>query len=259
MKVPNTITLIVARNYGHPLSLSLPARRAYLLAALLVALLVGMAALSALFLLRYPEAHRLREQNRQLLEEREALRDQILSANQEALRDKSEAFRTAAMKTEAEPREPADRVTPEPGDASYIPPIAVSEVTVKVNGRTVEVVFRLVKQTESVENRGGWLFAIFENRHVDPPRFAASPDVKTNADGFPDFYKAGLRFPRIREAITYRRRVRRPSLDSAFTHVTVYLFSLRGGLIIKDRFALDPELFNAGQKPVTRVVKQPQA
>lgn len=256
MKVPNTITLIVARNYGHPLSLTLPAWRAYLVAALLAALVVAMAALSALYLLRYPEVERLRQERQQLLEEREALREQALSANQEAYRDKSERFRQARLESgetgEALP-EP-DMLAP--GDASYVPPLAISEVTVKVHGRTVEVVFRLVKQAESAEARGGWLFAIFENRQADPPQFVSSPEADVNSEGFPQLYKAGVRFPRIREAITYRRRVRRPSSEAGFTHVTLYLFSLRGGLIIKERFALDPELFDTEQGPVVRVIQE---
>ncbi|MCZ6533852.1 MAG: hypothetical protein O7A08_12930 [SAR324 cluster bacterium] len=48
----------------------------------------------------------------------------------------------------------------------------------------------------------------------------------------------------MRKSVTYRRKVRRRSQDEYFTHVTLYLFSLRGGLLVKDRFELEREIFN---------------
>jgi hypothetical protein len=48
----------------------------------------------------------------------------------------------------------------------------------------------------------------------------------------------------VRNAVTYRRKVRRRSPEDYFTHVTLYLFSLRGGLLVKDRFELERELFS---------------
>ena len=56
-------------------------------------------------------------------------------------------------------------------------------------------------------------------------------------------YKSGIRVTRVRSDITISRKVRRASEDEYFTHVTLYLFSIRGGLIIRDRFELDRELF----------------
>ena len=49
----------------------------------------------------------------------------------------------------------------------------------------------------------------------------------------------------MRNAQTYHRGISKRAQDETFTHVTVYLFSLRGGLLAKERYTLDPQLFTA--------------
>ncbi|MCZ6473979.1 MAG: hypothetical protein O6934_11115, partial [SAR324 cluster bacterium] len=82
MKAQNTLTFIISRNYGHPISLSLPVWRVYLGALLLAGLLAGMLLMSVLFLGTYPRLLMLERERDELKSERDALREQVLSANQ---------------------------------------------------------------------------------------------------------------------------------------------------------------------------------
>ncbi len=243
MKVQNTITFIVSRNYGRPLSFSLPAWRVYAGGTLAVLLLGAMVVLSVMYLLSYSRMQRIEQEHHELIEERDALREQILSANQAAFERKENrlALEAGPAGDEAQQARLAGWVNY--ADELYQPPIRVSSYTARVNGRTVEVSFRLVNQGEPANNRGGFLFAIFANEDESPARYVPTPAVKTNEEGFPQTYKSGIRFTRIRDAVTFRRRIRRPSREDYFTHVTLFLFSVRGGLLLKERYELDRDLF----------------
>jgi hypothetical protein len=92
-------------------------------------------------------------------------------------------------------------------------------------------------------NRGGLLFTVFENQDVKPPVYMAGPGVQLNENGFPESYKEGAYFPRVVDHLSLRRRFRLDSASEYYTHITVYLFSPRGGLIAKERFALDRSVF----------------
>lgn len=251
MRVQNTVTFIISKNYGRPLSLSLPMWRVYVGGAVLSVLLVALCTLSVLYVFTYQRVRQMEDETQRLREERDALREQVLSANQEAYEAKERAF-FASKQTPG-----VHRVTDEEdytlhfGDELYQPPIRVSAYTTRVTGRTVEVSFRLENQGDPANNRGGFLFAIFENDDKSPVQYVATPSVNTNNDGFPETYKAGIRFTRIRDAVTFRRKVRRQSDDEYFTHVSLYLFSVRGGLLLRERFELERDLFFKDQ-PVVR-------
>lgn len=251
MKFQNTFTFIVSKNYGHPLSWSMPAWRVYLVIGLGALLLAAMAASSTVLLSTYPRLLRVERERAALRRQRDALREQILFANQEALSLK-EGRRGNAARAGAGQGTRRDGVPP--GDTqreAYLPPLQITKATSKVNRRTVEVVFRIAKLGEE-STRGGFLFAIFENQDRNPPFFSPSPNVKLNEQGFPQTYKSGIRFSRVNRGVTYRRAVKRQGSGEYFTHVTLFLFSLRGGLLVKDRYSLDREMF----RKETQVVKQ---
>ena len=75
--------------------------------------------------------------------------------------------------------------------------------------------------------------------------------MNTNTEGFPETYKMGVRFTRIRDAVSFHGKVKRQSDDDYFTHVTLYLFTVRGGLLLRERFELERDLFFKEQ-PVVR-------
>jgi hypothetical protein len=251
MRVQDTITFIISRNYGRPLSLSLPAWRVYVGGVAVGLLLVLLAVLSVLYLFSFHRVQEMEHETEKLRQERNALREQILSANQEAFEAKERAYLARVRDQGATPQRVRQDYTLHFGDELYQPPIRVTAFTTRVNGRTVEVSFRLENQGDPANNRGGFLFAIFENDDRNPVQFVASPTVNTNTDGFPETYKLGIRFTRIRDAVTFRRKVRRQSDDAYFTHVTLYLFSVRGGLLLRERFELERDLFFKDQ-PVVR-------
>jgi len=257
MKVANTYTFIISKNYGHPVTWSLPAGRVHLALALGALLVGALVTLSLLYLVNYPRIDWLERERTRLLRESEALRDQTLAANQDAFDEKGRRGGAGPAALVAEQNEPAWR---DPGgeDTRYVPPIRIASVSTRVERRDVSVVFRMQSEGDETRNRGGFLFAIFENRDKSPTIFTPTPAVKTNEEGFPQIYKAGVRFPRIRGGLTYRRRVRRDSPEDYFTHVTLYLFSLRGGLLLKDRFELDREAF-LQPGPVVLVHREPSA
>ena len=243
MKVQKTYTFIISKNFGRPLSFSLPARSLYGLVAAGIVVLAALLTLSIASLVFYPRLRGLEHEQQELLRERDALRDQLHAANQQALATKERLL--AEARDEDRPEESAARTRQfRDEDDSYLPPIKFSDITTRVDHSSVELIFHISREGDARDNRGGFLFAIFENRDTDPPSFSATPRVELNDDGFPQVYKSGIRVTRVRSDITIRRKVRRSSEDEYFTHVTLYLFSIRGGLIIRDRFDLDRELFN---------------
>jgi hypothetical protein len=244
MKVQQTFTFIVSRNFGHPITWNVQAWRVYVGGVLALALLLAMAVLSSLYLLSFP---RLRDLERERLEmelERDALRDELHATNQAAFDAKDQAWSgTVIVKSE-----PAQSAEPSPAaldETLYTPPLRIDSFTARASHNSVEAAFRIVGQGDLSRNGGGFLFAIFENHNESPPRYVASPPVDVTEEGFPQLYKSGIRFSRVRNAQTYRRSVTKHSPEEIFTHVTVYLFSLRGGLLAKERYALDPGLFTA--------------
>ncbi|MBI3991980.1 MAG: hypothetical protein HY342_01795 [Candidatus Lambdaproteobacteria bacterium] len=243
MKVQKTYTFIVSKNFGRPISFSLPAWSLYGLVGAGIVLLATLLTLSIASLVFYPRLRGLEREQQELLRERDALRDQLHAANQQALAYKERLL--AEGRGEEPPEESTGRSRPlRDEDESYVPPIKFSDVTTRVDHSSVELIFHISREGDASNNHGGFLFAIFENRASDPPSFMATPSVELNEDGFPQMYKAGIRVTRVRSDITIRRKVRRHSEDEYFTHVTLYLFSIRGGLIIRDRYELDRELFN---------------
>lgn len=249
MRIQNTVTFIVSRNYGHPLSWSMQTWKVFLIGVLGGGILVVMVALSIAFLVTYPQLKKLELERDLLQKERKQLSDQLLSANQEAFEGKEKLW-LQAMARGAGRR----LVENERGDnleaLDYVPPVRILSVKTTVNRTKVEVAFRMTRPKDGAKNRGGYLFVIFENEEEDPSRFVPSPKVATNSEGFPQSYKSGVRYLRINDAVTFRRRIKRGSKEEYFTHVSLFLFSLRGGLVIKDRYELDRDLFRGDDPPV---------
>jgi len=251
MRVQNSVTFIISKNYGRPLSWSLPVWRVYVGGVALSVLLLLLALLSVLYVFSYQRVRQMEDETKRLRQERNALREKALSANQEAFEAKERAFLARARQGGATPVAAEQDLALRFGDEQYQPPIRIGALTTRVDGRSVEVSFRLENQGDASSNRGGFLFAIFENDDKNPVQFMATPSVNTNSDGFPETYKLGIRFTRIRDAVTFRRKVRRQSADEYFTHVSLYLFSVRGGLLLRERFELERDLFFKDQ-PVSR-------
>lgn len=243
MKVHQTFTFIVSRNFGHPITWNVQAWRVYVGGALAAALLLGMTALSSLYLLTFSHVRDLERERQELELERDALRDEMHSQSQSNFETKDKAWSGAIV---AESSARSDRPTPAALDESlYTPPFRIDSFAARTAGNSLEAAFRIVSQGDPTKNGGGFLFVIFENLTETPPRYMASPTVDVNEEGFPQLYKSGIRFSRVRSAQTYRRTVNMQAAGERFTHVTVYLFSLRGGLLAKERYPLDPGLFTA--------------
>ncbi|MBI4083638.1 MAG: hypothetical protein HY423_13615 [Candidatus Lambdaproteobacteria bacterium] len=243
MRISKTYTFIVARNFGHPLTLSLSAWRVHGLLVVGGLALAAMAALSALYLIRFPHWQRMERERRQLERERDALMEQIAAANQDAYDEKLNPVAHATLPAEAQAAG-AELAARAGDDDRYSPPVRIYQVITRIDPRSVTVAFRMVGQIDDARNRGGYLFAIFENQEQAPPAYVPTPSVRVNGEGFPQAYKLGIRFPRLRGATTYQRSIRRDSAEETFTHVTLYLFSLRGGLLLKERFEMDKAAFS---------------
>jgi hypothetical protein len=243
MKVQHTFTFIVSRNFGHPITWNVQAWRVYVGASLAAVLLLAMTVLSSLYLLTFTSVRDLERERQELELERDALRDEVHAQSQAHFESKDEAWSGAIV---AERDEHSERPSPAALDETlYTPPLRIDSFSARAANHSVEAAFRIVSQGDPSRNGGGFLFAIFENLNEAPPRFVASPTVDVNEEGFPQLYKSGIRFSRVRNAQTYRRSVNIRGSGESFTHVTVYLFSLRGGLLAKERYPLDPGLFTA--------------
>ena len=250
MKVENTFTFIISKNHGRSLSFSMSSRHVYLAFLMAALLALTMLVLSLLYLLSYPRFKEMKNDYENLRQERNALREQILSSNQEALAEKESLWLVRFEDKTEGAGDNDSSITGLFGEDIYDPPIKVDTLTTRVNGRLVEVAFRLVNAGDE-HNRGGFLYAIFENNEKDPVEFVSTPPVNLNEEGFPQTYKTGIRFTRIRTAVTFRRKVQREAAKDYFTHVTLYLFTVRGGLMLKERFELERDLFMQ-EKPVVR-------
>lgn len=242
MKAQNTITLIVSKNYGPPLSLSIPVWRFYSGLILICALVAGLSVLGVVFLITQPRIKQIEEENHNLRQERDILREKITTSYLEQYETKAIRF-LAGPKARGSQKEDEGRELGVFLGEIYEPPIRVDSYSMRVNLRNVEVSFRLVNQGSDKNNRGGFLFAIFENEENSPVRYLSTPKVNINEDGFPQTYKSGIRFTRISRAVTFRRRIKRTAADEMYTHVTLFLFSVRGGLLLKERYELDRDLF----------------
>jgi len=240
MKVNQTFTFIVSSNFGHPITWNVQAWRVYVGGLAAMTFVFFMAVLSSLYLLSFPHMHEVERERQELELERDALREEVHALSQAAFDAKDQALAQADIPAPEEGARDAALVSDQ-----YIPPFRIDTFSAQVTRGSLEAAFRIVSQGDLSKAGGGFLFAIFENQAQSPPRYAASPPVDVNEEGFPLLYKAGIRFSRVRNAQTYHRGISKRAQDETFTHVTVYLFSLRGGLLAKERYTLDPQLFTA--------------
>lgn len=242
MKPKDTVTVIVTRNYGRPHTLSLATWKVYAGGIAAAALAGVLIVLGLGFLVLLPYYQQVRRDLKELERERDALRQQVLSLNQERYHAKERGG------AEEEPQGPDHKqqdVVPAALSAAeaYAPPVRIAALNARLARSHLEFSFQLVSTDKGRGNRGGFLFTVFENQDQTPPRFSTSPAASLNDMGFPQFYKEGLIFPPIRDSIGIRRSIRLESPDAYYTHVTIYLFSPRGGLIAKERFQLDRSVF----------------
>jgi len=242
MKRGDTVTFIVTRNYGRPHTWSLPTWKVAVGGSISLVLLTALVTLGLAFLLLFPQYHQTRKELKNLEQERDALRQQLVSSNQEALNAKERG------RTEDEPAARGDAEqdflpTSATGSEMYSPPIRIGGLNSRLTRDHLEFSFQLASTDKGRGNRGGFVFIVFENQNVDPPQFAVSPAASINGTGFPLFYKEGLIFPRVVDTLNIRRTIRLESPDSLYTNVTIFLFTPRGGLIAKERYQLDRSVF----------------
>lgn len=255
MKVHSVLTLIVTKNYGRPHTWSLPAWKVYAGGMALGGLVVLLVSLSLLCLIVWPRWRSAEESLRQLKQERDALREQVLSLNQEALEAKEKQGLGQVALEDGEEDSGSD-VLAVRGAASYQMPIRITSLTARVVRSNLEVGFLVESEDRGRSNRGGYLFTIFENQDAKPPTFVAGPGIQINDSGFPEFYKEGAVFPRVVDSVALRRRYRLESTTEYYTHVTIYVFSIRGGLIAKERFPIDRSVFAQPRFQATRPASQ---
>lgn len=242
MKANDTVTLIVTRNYGRPHTWSLPTWKVYVGSVATVVMASVLMLLGLAFLIFYPHYQQTRRDLKDLERERDALRQQVLSLNQENYHAKERG--SAQEETaEADPKQqdvvPASLAAGE----NYAPPLRIGGLNTRLARKHLEFTFQLLSSDKGRSNRGGFLFVVFENQDESPPQFLITPTASINETGFPQFYKEGLIFPPVRDSVSIRRSVRLEAPDVYYTHVTIYLFSPRGGLIAKERFQLDRSVF----------------
>ena len=249
MKVRNTITFIISKNYGPSLSLGLPLWLVYLGGLAMMGIVASLAGLSLMYMLSIPRLQQLELETRRLKEEVETLRDQLLSVNQKAFDRKQVVFAKRRRRSPRVVTLPPVRGTGISGDGLYQPPYRVLSYTMRLNGKRMELRLTLESILPPENNAGGFVFAILENQDKNPVQYLSSPPVETNPEGFPLTYKSGAPFYRARRKMSFRRRMRRKSVQEYFTHVTLYLFSVRGGLMLKERYKLNQDMF-FDSKPV---------
>jgi hypothetical protein len=242
MKVHSVLTVIVTQNYGRPHTWSLPVWKVYVGGAAVAGLVVLLAGMSLLALVAWPRWRSAEESLRQLRQERDALREQVLSLNQEALEAKERRQFGEIARSEG-PDDAEDDTLADQRGSVYEQPIRISTLTARVVHATLEVGFVVESQDRGRSNHGGFLFTVFENQDAKPAAYAAGPGVQINDSGFPEFYKEGSLFPRVVDSLALRRRLKLEAPGEYYTHVTIYVFSPRGGLIAKERFALDRSVF----------------
>jgi hypothetical protein len=251
MKPNDSVTLIVTRNYGRPHTLSLPTWKLYAGSATAAAVAGLLMLLGLAFVMLYPHYQQMRRDIRDLERERDALRQQVLTVNQESFHAKERG--PAADETADTGNKDQDYLPTAASAADvYAPPIRIGGLNTRLSRNHLEFSFQLTSSDKGRGNRGGFLFTVFEDQDAAPPTLTISPTAAINETGFPQQYKEGLIFPRVVDTVNIRRSLRLESADTRYTHVTVYLFSPRGGLIAKERFLLDRSVFQQEQSGETR-------
>ncbi|MDH4225815.1 MAG: hypothetical protein OEW12_09235 [Deltaproteobacteria bacterium] len=246
MKVPSTYTFILSRNFGQPVTIQLAAWRVYTGLALGGLLLGGMMLFTMLFFFQYPRLKHLEQKVDTLQKDQAELRQQLLSRDMRYFHGKemlaARMFRNPGHVQESTVQLAALGQT-EAED--YQLPVAINNISARVDGLNVWVSCKLAAQGKS-GSQGGYLFFILERQDGDFPVFLSTSRGEINERGFPEHYKTGTPFYLMRRIQTFEGRVKRKTGTEYFTHLSVYLFSIRGALLAKDRIELDPSMFVPG-------------
>lgn len=248
MRVRHTITFIISKNYGSSLSLGLSVWQVYLGIVAIVLILGALLTFSLLYLFSFPIINELKMETRDLQKEVETLRDRLLSRNQKTYHQKildSAAVLPAAVTAALKP--PLRNVALSE-EGLYQPPYRVASYTIRVDQKRVDMDFRLISLVLRENNTGGYVIAVLENQDKKPLQILTSPKLDTNQDGFPNFYKTGAPFYSTKRNLKIQRRFRRKTVQDYFTHVTLYIFSIRGGLLIKERMKVNKDLFLSSEQ-----------
>lgn len=168
-----------------------------------------------------------------------ALQHELDAAQQElhSLRQELAAWREQAYESrlnKAALASTKSSASPDVAENEFVPFLEIASASVRTNKNAIEVTFAL--RGVSQEPRSGWLFAVFSAERSAERQYFASPQVEVNAEGFPRNYKQGAYYRRLDSLKTFRRRISRNA--SAYTHVTLYAFSFRGGLLLREAFEI---------------------
>src|SRR5574341_711889 len=184
MKPGDTVTVIVTRNYGRPHTWSIPTWKVAVGGSVSLVVLAMLVTLGLAFLLLYPHYHQTRQELRDLERERDALRQQLVSSNQEALNAKERG--KAGEETAGQGKEEPDVVPASATGADlYAPPLRIGALNTRLTREHLEFSFQLASTDKGRGNRGGFVFIVFENQESNPPLFAVSPTASINDTGFP--------------------------------------------------------------------------
>ncbi len=244
------ITLIISRNYGPSLSFNIKLSRLVVVSSLLVGMLGVLVYLALSDLVHSSQNQTLEQEIEHLRQEHKRLQKQIHATSQRAYEQKIQAF-YAVPKRPLKTRTRSTRLNTPISPENYQAPILVAQATARANRRRFEVVFKLQSAPNTRWRAGGYLFAVFTNSENQPPTHVSSPQAKINFAGFPQYYKYGAYVPPFQRSLLVRRAVHRKN-QQRFTHLTLYVFSGHGGLVLRENFVLDPGLFTNSSEWVLR-------
>ncbi len=140
------------------------------------------------------------------------------------------------------------------GDEDYQLPLSLKSARAWVGSNTVELDFVLQLRStgssyggDSLSNvpspLSGTMVAVLANEDETPVQYLSIPRMNVTERGFPSNRFAGIHFYQVRRKLHFRRRVSLSVNRDYFTHVLLYVFSSRGGIIWHQRFKMEREWF----------------
>ena len=236
------ITLIISRNYGPPLAFNIPLRRLITTSVVLLGVLGVLVYATLTNLVHSAQNQRLKLEIERIRQQFKILQEQNEASNQRAYERKTHAFYSAHQKPPQAATNLAN-LSANNTQQNYQIPIQVAKASARANRKRLEVVFQLRKTPNAPLNLGGYLFVVFTNAENFPNTHTSAPQAKINPAGFPQYYKYGAYLPPFRRSLQVRKSIRHK--QQRFSYITLYIFSGRGGLVLRERFALGPSLFES--------------
>ncbi|MDH4121879.1 MAG: hypothetical protein OEV94_09835 [Deltaproteobacteria bacterium] len=256
MKSPKTLTLIISPNYGRPITFQMELWRVYALAAATGLILLGLLLASLMLLFQYPRLIQLEKEVNELRQEQTQVNNHSLSQDRRNYHLKNTLMAKELGGVEIQVNATLAALK-QREENEFQPPVTVNGLEATLGERNLRLLCRMETHGAQDSVTSGWLLFVLERGRNGQTEYLATNDALINERGFPTHYKLGRAVGMYRRNLEFTETFRVTPGEPPYTHVTVYLFSARGGLILRERVELNQS--NVKPEAPSRPAAQPQA